>query len=80
MPAIAIGTSQLGANADPFPMAVAIGASCAFLALISHQNNTLVLGAGGFQFRYYWPHGSLLEILVVVVSIPMLLLLLAWPL
>jgi hypothetical protein len=43
---IAIGTAQqLGASADPFLMAVAVGASCAFLTPIGHQNNTLILGA-----------------------------------
>jgi di/tricarboxylate transporter len=42
---IAIGTAnQLGVSADPFLMAVAVGASCAFLTPIGHQNNTLILG------------------------------------
>ncbi|MEX2491990.1 MAG: SLC13 family permease [Nitrospirales bacterium] len=76
---IAIGTaSQLGVNADPFLMAVAVGASCAFLTPIGHQNNTLILGPGGFRFGDYWRLGLPLEILVVAVSIPTLLL--VWPL
>ncbi|UCG97814.1 MAG: SLC13 family permease [Burkholderiales bacterium] len=76
---IAIGTADaLGANADPFLMAVAIGASCAFLTPIGHQNNTLILGPGGFHFGDYWRLGLPLEILVVAVSVPMLLL--VWPL
>lgn len=76
---IAIGTAaQLGASADPFLMAVAVGASCAFLTPIGHQNNTLILGPGGFRFGDYWRMGLPLEIIVVVVSIPMLLL--VWPL
>ena len=76
---IAIGTaSHLGVNADPFLMAVAVGASCAFLTPIGHQNNTLILGPGGFRFGDYWRLGLPLEILVVAVSIPMLLL--VWPL
>ncbi len=76
---IAIGTAnQLGASADPFLMAVAIGASCAFLTPIGHQNNTLILGPGGFRFGDYWRLGLPLEILVIAVSIPMLLL--VWPL
>jgi len=32
-------------------MAVAIGASCAFLTPIGHQNNTLILGPGGSSLR-----------------------------
>jgi len=76
---IAIGTAnQLGANADPFLMAVAIGASCAFLTPIGHQNNTLILGPGGFRFGDYWRMGLPLELLVLAVSLPMLLL--VWPL
>ena len=76
---IAIGTAgQLGASADPFLMAVAIGASCAFLTPIGHQNNTLILGPGGLRFGDYWRLGLPLEILVVAVSIPMLLM--VWPL
>jgi di/tricarboxylate transporter len=76
---IAIGTAaQLEASADPFLMAVAIGASCAFLTPIGHQNNTLILGPGGFRFGDYWRLGLPLEILVIAVSIPMLLL--VWPL
>lgn len=76
---IAIGTAgALGASADPFLMAVAVGASCAFLTPIGHQNNTLILGPGGFRFGDYWRLGLPLEILVVAVSVPMLLL--VWPL
>jgi len=76
---IAIGiASQLGVSADPYLMAVAIGASCAFLTPIGHQNNTLILGPGGFRFGDYWRLGLPLELLVIAVSVPMLLWI--WPL
>ena len=76
---IAIGTANtLGVNPDPLLMAVAIGASCAFLTPIGHQNNTLILGPGGFRFSDYWRLGLPMEILVVLVSVPMLLW--VWPL
>ena len=76
---IAISSSgQLGVNPDAFLMAVAIGASCAFLTPIGHQNNTLILGPGGFRFGDYWKLGLPLEILVVAISIPLLLVF--WPL
>jgi di/tricarboxylate transporter len=76
---IAIGTAaQLGVSADPFLMAVAVGASCAFLTPIGHQNNTLILGPGGFRFGDYWKVGLPLEIVVVAVTIPVLLW--VWPL
>jgi di/tricarboxylate transporter len=70
--------SQLGVSADALLMAVAIGASCSFLTPIGHQNNTLILSPGGFRFGDYWRLGLPLEILVVVVSVPLLLL--VWPL
>ena len=68
----------LAVNPDTFLMAVAIGASCAFLTPIGHQNNTLVMGPGGYRFGDYWKLGLPLEILIVVVSIPTLLYF--WPL
>ncbi len=76
---VAISTATaLGVNADAFLMAVAIGASCAFLTPIGHQNNTLILGPGGFRFGDYWKLGLPLEMLVVIISIPLLLI--VWPL
>ncbi len=75
---IAIGTAAaLGVSADPFLMAVAIGASCAFLTPIGHQNNTLILGPGGFRFGDYWRLGLPVELLVIGVGLPMLLWI--WP-
>ncbi len=68
----------LGVNPDPFLMAVAVAASCAFLTPIGHKNNTLILGPGGYKFGDYWRMGLPLELLVVAVSIPAILLF--WPL
>ncbi len=68
----------LEVNPDPFLMAVAVAASCAFLTPIGHKNNTLILGPGGYTFGDYWRMGLPLEILVVFVSIPSILLF--WPL
>ncbi|MCH8529732.1 MAG: SLC13 family permease [Saccharospirillum sp.] len=76
---IAIGiAATLGVSADPYLMAVAIGASCAFLTPIGHQNNTLILGPGGFRFSDYWKLGLPLELLVVCIAVPLLLI--VWPL
>lgn len=69
---------QLDAQPQSFRMAVAIGASCAFLTPIGHQNNTLILGPGGLKFGDYWRLGLSLEIVVVLVAVPMLLW--VWPL
>ncbi|CAM3261892.1 citrate transporter [Ectopseudomonas mendocina] len=70
--------SQLGVSPDALLMAVAIGASCSFLTPIGHQNNTLILSPGGFRFGDYWRLGLPLEILVALVSVPLLLW--VWPL
>jgi len=79
MAPIAAGlASSLGTNPDTFLMAVAIGASCAFLTPIGHQNNALIMGPGGYQFGDYWRMGLPLEILIILVGTPMLLL--VWPL
>jgi di/tricarboxylate transporter len=69
---------QLGVNVDSFLMAVAVGASCAFLTPIGHQNNTLIMGPAGYRFGDYWRMGLPLEILIVVLSVPMILI--VWPL
>lgn len=72
---VALGmATELGVSPDPFLMAVAIAASCAFLTPIGHKNNTLILGPGGYRFGDYWRIGLPLEILVIVVSVPMILL------
>ncbi len=68
----------LGVNVDPFLMAVAVGASCAFLTPIGHQCNTLVMGPGGYEFSDYWRMGLPLEILIVAISVPAILFF--WPL
>jgi len=69
---------RLGVNPDPFLMAVAIAASCAFLTPIGHKNNTLIMGVGGYRFGDYWRMGLPLEVLIIVVSVPMILW--VWPL
>jgi len=68
----------LDVNPDPFLMAVALGASCAFLTPIGHKNNILVLGPGGYRFGDYWRMGLPLEILIVALGLPTILL--VWPL
>ncbi len=70
--------SGLGASPDPFLMAVAVGASCAFLTPIGHQSNTLVLGPGGYRFGDYWRLGLPLEVVILLVGVPLVLW--AWPL
>ncbi len=57
--------NRLQVNPDPFLMAVAVAASCAFLTPIGHKNNTLIMGPGGYRFGDYWRMGLPLEVLVI---------------
>jgi di/tricarboxylate transporter len=78
MAPIVIGIAgQLGLSADPFLMAVAIGASCDFLTPIGHQNNTLILGPGGYRFGDFWRVGLPLDVVVVLVGIAVIPI--VWP-
>jgi len=69
--------ARLGTSADPFLMAVAVGASCAFLTPIGHQNNTLVMGPGGYRFSDYWRVGLPLDVIIVLVAVPLIPVI--WP-
>ncbi|MCH2603071.1 MAG: SLC13 family permease [Pedosphaera sp.] len=74
MAPIGVGIAlQMGVSPDPFLMAVAVGASCAFLTPIGHQCNALILGPGGYRFGDYWRMGLPLEILIVIGSVPLIL-------
>ncbi|MCV2868109.1 SLC13 family permease [Defluviimonas sp. WL0002] len=68
----------LGASPDPFLMAVAVAASCAFLTPIGHKNNMLILGPGQYRFGDYWRMGLPLEALVIATGLPAILFF--WPL
>ncbi|HLT77164.1 MAG TPA: SLC13 family permease [Ferrovibrio sp.] len=69
---------QIEANPDAFLMAVVVGASCAFLSPIGHQNNLLVMGPGGYRFTDYWRLGLPLQIVVFITA--MVVLPMLWPL
>ena len=69
---------SLGVSPDPFLMGVAVAASCAFLTPIGHQNNTIIMGPGGYRFGDYWRMGLPLEVLIIVVAVPSILFF--WPL
>lgn len=68
----------LDCQPEAFLMAVAIGASCAFLTPIGHQSNTLVFGPGGYRFSDYWKLGLPVQTVVFVVAMPLLVYF--WPL
>lgn len=78
MAPIAISISEkLGASADPFLMAIAVSASCAFITPIGHQSNTLVMGPAGYKFSDYWKMGLPITILMLLLGVPLILYF--WP-
>jgi di/tricarboxylate transporter len=75
MAPIGIKMAQAGGfSVDAFLMGVAVAASCAFLTPVGHQNNTLVMGPGGYHFTDYLRLGLPLTILILIVAIPMIIL------
>lgn len=68
----------LSVSPDPFLMAVAVGASCAFLTPIGHQSNTLVMGPGGYRFGDYLYLGVPVTLVVLAAAVPLILV--VWPL
>jgi di/tricarboxylate transporter len=78
MAPIAISLAQgMGGSADPLLMAVAIGASCAFLTPVGHQSNALVMAPGGYGFGDYWHLGLPLSVLVILTAVPLIMY--VWP-
>ena len=71
MAPVAVGIANaMQVSVDPFLMTVAVGSSCSFLTPISHQNNTLVMGPGGYKFTDYLRLGLPIELLVILVGLP----------
>ena len=77
-PVAASVAAHLGYRMEPFLMAVALGCACDFLTPIGHQNNTLVMGPGGYRFGDYWRLGLPLTLMVLFLGTPLILR--AWPL
>jgi di/tricarboxylate transporter len=78
MAPIAISLAKgMGVSVDPLLMAVAIGASCAFLTPIGHQSNALVMAPGGYLFGDYWRLGLPLSVLTVIIAVPLIMYF--WP-
>ncbi len=70
---IAHGVAEnIGVDSAAFLMAVAIGASCDFLTPFGHQNNTLILGPGGYRFADFWKLGLPLDAIILTVAVLLL--------
>jgi di/tricarboxylate transporter len=60
-------------SVDPFLIAVAVGSSCAFLTPIGHESNAMVMKQGGYTFKDYFRVGLPLELIIIVITIPLIL-------
>ncbi len=79
MAPIAITLAEgMAVSPDPLLMAVAVGASCAFLTPVGHQSNALVMAPGGYRFGDYWHLGLPLSVVIAMVALPLILFF--WPL
>lgn len=65
--------SVMQITADPFLIAIVIGASSSFITPIAHQSNILVMGPGGYHFKDYWKLGLPLSIFSVLVGVPLIM-------
>lgn len=66
---IAIDTAQtLGANHLAFVLAVVVGGVTSFLTPVGHKANVLVFGPGGYKFFDYARVGSLLTVVIFIVT------------
>jgi di/tricarboxylate transporter len=75
MAPLALAVAQgIGASPDPLLMAVAVGASSAFLTPIGHHCNTVVMGPGGYHFGDYWRMGLPTSLIVLAITVPLIVL------
>lgn len=64
---LAISTAlELGLNPRTLAMAVAVGASCAYLSPVAHPANLMVMGPGGYRFGDYAKLGFALILIAAV--------------
>ncbi len=56
---------NLGLEARPFAVAIAVAASASFLTPIAYQTNLMVYGPGGYRFGDYVRMGGLVTLLVI---------------
>ncbi len=67
---IALSTAaQMGVSFMPFAITLMISASCAFITPTGYQTNLMVWGVGGYHFMDYVKIGSVLTLIVAIMTI-----------
>ena len=69
IPIIISIASDLGVNAQPLIMSTILAASTAFILPFGHQVTVLIYGVGGYRIRDYIRVGTLLTLLIWIVTI-----------
>ncbi|MFB6354900.1 MAG: SLC13 family permease, partial [bacterium] len=66
---VAIDTAlRMGTDPFPFLLVVMFAASTAFMTPMGYQTNLFVYGPGGYNFRDYLRAGTVLQLLLAVVT------------
>jgi di/tricarboxylate transporter len=63
---------QIGVDPRPFAIAVAIGASCAFVSPVSYQTHLMVYGPGGYRYTDFVRVGVPLNLLCAIVAVTLI--------
>lgn len=72
LPVAVAVAEQSATNPRPFIIAIAIGASMAFLTPIGYQTNLMVMGPGGYTPRDYLKSGIPLAVLIAITAITLI--------
>jgi di/tricarboxylate transporter len=59
---------QIGVDPRPFAIAVAVGASCAFVSPVSYQTHLMVYGPGGYRYTDFVRVGVPLNLLCAIIA------------
>lgn len=66
--------AEIGMDAEPFAVAVAIAASSCFMIPIGYQTNLMVMAAGGYRFSDYIRVGFPVSVLLFITAMTMIYL------
>lgn len=72
VPVAVASAARLGVSPQPFVMATAVAASCAFALPMGYQTHLFVYGVGGYRLRDFVKVGAPLDLLIGVTAISLI--------